>query len=146
MLALILTTNNDVPPGFSNSTLVGKLLVAFAPFYMFISDYVVVPLSVLSNWEKQIRDHVKPGALSYCVYYGATRNMSATELKKHNIVITTYQTVTKEHESSEGSASVGNKKRKINDGALFDVEWKVGPMIYVWCDCTHDMPYVARRS
>ena len=86
---------------------------------------LVVPLSVLSNWEKQIQDHVREGALSYCVYYGTSRNISPSELQKYDMVITTYQTVTKEH---EGAAMGGafNKKRKTSDRALFDVKWKVG--------------------
>ncbi|KAI0688029.1 SNF2 family N-terminal domain-containing protein [Cytidiella melzeri] len=106
MLALMLTTKDDVPTDFAKSNL------------------VVVPLSVLSNWEKQIQDHVKPGVLSYCVYYGPGRNMSASNLQKYDVVITTYQTVTKEHENSGGSAAVGSKKRKTSDRALFEVNWK----------------------
>lgn len=53
--------------------------------------------------------------------------MSAADLKKYDVVITTYQTVTKEHENSGGlAAAVGNKKRKTSDRALFEVDWKVG--------------------
>lgn len=87
----------------------------------------VVPLSVISNWEKQIQDHVKEGALSYYVYYGSGRNVSAAALQKYDVVITTYQTVTKEHETATTGGAV-NKKRKSSDRALFDVRWKVRPM------------------
>ena len=79
----------------------------------------------MSNWEKQIQDHIKPGALTYCVYYGTGRNMSAAELQKYDIVITTYQSVTREHETAGGAAVTGNKKRKTSDRALYDVKWKV---------------------
>ena len=51
----------------------------------------------MSNWEKQIEDHVKEGALTWCTYYGSTRNMTPEQLKKHDVVITTYQTVAGEH-------------------------------------------------
>ncbi|CCM03320.1 uncharacterized protein FIBRA_05448 [Fibroporia radiculosa] len=89
---------------------------------------VIVPLSVLSNWEKQIADHVQEGALTSCVYYGATRSMSPEELKKYDVIITTYQTVTKEHGDSfvtktevEGPSQ---KRSKKSENGLFDVAWK----------------------
>ena len=53
--------------------------------------FAVVPLSVMSNWEKQIEEHCVRGVLSSCVYYGATRSMSPQELMKYDVVITTYQ-------------------------------------------------------
>ncbi|KAI0940604.1 hypothetical protein AcW1_003757 [Taiwanofungus camphoratus] len=103
MLALILATKADIPPDYSRSTL------------------IVVPLSVLSNWEKQIQDHVREGVLTSCVYYGATRSMTPEELKKYDVVITTYQTVTKEH-GDVGDEPV-KKKKKVQRG-LFDIQWK----------------------
>jgi SNF2 family DNA or RNA helicase len=47
----------------------------------------VVPLSVLSNWETQIKDHVNPSAMKYCIYYGNARSMSATQLQKYDVVV-----------------------------------------------------------
>ena len=105
MLALILTTKTDLPIDHSRSTL------------------IVVPLSVLSNWEKQIADHVKEGALTHCVYYGSGRNMSPEQLKKYDVVLTTYQTVAKEH-GDFGTSGPSQKKQKT-ERALFDVKWKV---------------------
>ena len=105
MLALILATKTDVPVDHSRATL------------------IVVPLSVLSNWEKQIADHVKDGALTHCVYYGSGRNMSPEQLRKYDIVITTYQTVAKEH-SDSGLSGPSQKKQKT-ERALFGVRWKV---------------------
>ncbi|KAK1224593.1 hypothetical protein PQX77_012488 [Marasmius sp. AFHP31] len=103
MLALILATKRDVPSDFSNATL------------------VVVPLSVLSNWEKQIKDHCAANTLTYCTYYGASRDkLSAGDLERCDVVFTTYQTVTTEHDTSSGRAT---KKKKL-DRALFDVKWK----------------------
>ena len=51
----------------------------------------VVPLSVISNWEKQIDDHCVQGVISSCVYYGLGRDMTSKELKQYDVVITTYQ-------------------------------------------------------
>lgn len=83
----------------------------------------MAPLSVLSNWEKQIEDHCVSGSLTTCIYYGNTRYMSAEELRKYDVVITTYQTVAGEH--TDAAKDVPSKKRKKTDQALFDVQWKV---------------------
>ncbi|KAH8108075.1 SNF2 family N-terminal domain-containing protein [Cristinia sonorae] len=105
MLALILATKSDVPTEFSKSTL------------------IVVPLSVLSNWTKQIEDHVIPGKLSACVYYGSGRTMTVEELRQHDVVITTYQTIVSEHDNSTSTAGDGKKKRKVMK-ALLEMPWK----------------------
>ncbi|TFK54077.1 hypothetical protein OE88DRAFT_1695204 [Heliocybe sulcata] len=105
MLALILATKQDIEPEFCQSTL------------------IVVPLSILSNWEKQIQDHVVEGALTYYVYYGAGRSISPEQLKQYDVVITTYQVVTKEHAES-GSPGITGQKRKRSEKGLFDVAWK----------------------
>ncbi|KAJ3480104.1 hypothetical protein NLI96_g8578 [Meripilus lineatus] len=108
MLSLIVATRNDVSKDFSKSTL------------------IVVPLSVMSNWETQIQDHVGDGVLSYCLYYGSGRNMTAEELSRYDIVITTYQTVSGEHGDApakvEGDGP--SKKRKRVERSLFMVKWK----------------------
>ena len=58
--------------------------------------------------------------------------MSAAELQKYDIVITTYQSVTREHETAGGAAVTGNKKRKTGDRALYDVKWKVLVVIHFY--------------
>ncbi|TFK26482.1 hypothetical protein FA15DRAFT_667364 [Coprinopsis marcescibilis] len=102
MLALILATKSDNPSNFSKSTL------------------IVAPLSIISNWEKQIADHVTPGALRLYIYYGTGRKITAQDLKKYDIVITTYETVKGEHEDGPASST---KKRKFEQ-VLFDIPWK----------------------
>ena len=80
----------------------------------------------MSNWEKQIEDHVVPGQLSYCVYYGKNRTMTPTELRKYDIVITTYQTVTQDHDLSlVGKSGAPVAKKAKTDKGLLDVPWKV---------------------
>jgi len=69
-----------------------------------------------------MKDHCMPGTLSYAVYYGATRDMSAEELQKYDVVVTTYQTVVGDH---NGSEEASGKKRKKDQGSLFGVSWKV---------------------
>ncbi|GJE94457.1 SNF2 family N-terminal domain-containing protein [Phanerochaete sordida] len=107
MLALILATKLDIPLDYSRTTL------------------IVVPLSVLSNWEKQIEDHVKEGALSYCVYYGTGRKMTPDELKKYDVVLTTYQTAATEHGNlGKNGANGPSQKKQKTDKGLFDMRWK----------------------
>ncbi|KAK7005619.1 DNA repair protein rad5 [Favolaschia claudopus] len=105
MLALILATKVDVPKPkeFSNSTL------------------IVAPLSILSNWEKQIEDHCESGALTYYVYYGTKRDIGAKDLQKYDVVITTYQTVAGEHDDTNSGPA---KKKKKTEKNLFEILWK----------------------
>ncbi|KAJ7072219.1 SNF2 family N-terminal domain-containing protein [Mycena amicta] len=105
MLALILATKKDILKDFSNSTL------------------VVAPLSVLSNWEKQIEDHCVLGALSFYVYYGPKRDITAAELQRYDVVITTYQVIASEHDEQAGGGHAKKKKKKIQS-ALFEIKWK----------------------
>lgn len=126
MLALVLATKLDIPVDHSNTTLIGESFILLALLISLTQMPSVVPLSVMSNWEKQIEDHVQPGGLTSCVYYGKTRDMSPTELKRYDVVITTYQTVVQDHELSfVGKAGTPAAKRQKTDKGLFDVAWKV---------------------
>lgn len=89
---------------------------------------IVCPLSVLSNWEKQIADHVQRGKLKTIVYYGPGRNTSVEELQKADVVITTYQVVTGDHTKAVAAAAgveAGpSKKKRKTDGGLMNVKWR----------------------
>ena len=82
-----------------------------------------MPLSVLSNWEKQIKDHCNEGVLSYCIYYGAGRSMTADKMQKFDVVITTYQTVVQDDPNASKPEGSNKKKKKANHD-LFGVKWK----------------------
>ena len=76
------------------------------------------------HWEQQIKEHCRPGAITYCIYYGPNRStMSAQTLQRFDVIITTYQTVAAEHEAGGGAAV--QRKRKKSDNNLFLVQWKV---------------------
>ena len=53
---------------------------------------IICPKSVMSNWEKQVKDHAKRKSLTVYVYHGASRNRDPDELAKYDIVLTTYHT------------------------------------------------------
>ena len=101
-------------------------MLSCRPLTLNALSLVVVPLSIMSNWEKQIEDHVRPGALTSYVYYGKTRSMHPAELKNYDVVITTYQTVPQEHDLSVvGKGGAPAAKKQKTDKGLFDVAWKV---------------------
>ena len=109
---------------------VRNTIMLFSVVHLNRSLTTVVPLSLISNWEKQIDEHCVRGAVSACVYYGATRNMTPQQLMKYDIVITTYQVVSGDADfnavtqhgiNGEGPA----KKKKKNGRGVFGVKWKV---------------------
>lgn len=126
MIALILATKNDISSEYSNSTLIGVDTLMYPRIWLM--SIAVVPLSVLSNWEKQIQDHCMPNSLSYAMYYGSDRDLFAKDLQKYDVVVTTYQTVVGEHSGLADEAP--NKRRRKEMGPLFGVQWKVLVFVY----------------
>lgn len=115
-------------PRVLSSVRVTARIYSFVPSFAFLMT--VVPLSVISNWEKQIDEHCVRGALSVCVYYGASRNMTPQQLMTRDVVITTYQVVTGDCDFSCVTQNGGEgggpaKKKKKHGKGLFDVKWKV---------------------
>ncbi|KAF2485693.1 SNF2 family N-terminal domain-containing protein [Neohortaea acidophila] len=67
---------------------------------------VVAPLALIKQWEDEIKTKVaKSHALRVLVHHGPSRTKSAIELKKYDVVITTYQTLTSEHAASNPTSS-----------------------------------------
>ncbi|KAM4056828.1 DEAD/DEAH box helicase [Hirsutella rhossiliensis] len=79
------------------------------------STLIVCPLSTVTNWEEQIKQHIRPGALSYHVYHGSNRIKDAARLAAFDIVITTYGSVSNELSS--------RRKRKDGLYPLEEVGW-----------------------
>ncbi|KAF7536696.1 hypothetical protein G7054_g4308 [Neopestalotiopsis clavispora] len=73
---------------------------------------IVAPVSVLSNWEQQIKFHVKedqhPDVL---VYHSIGKHMSAAELERYHVVVTTY-------------GMLASEAKTRNSNRLFGVEWR----------------------
>lgn len=57
---------------------------------------LVSPLSTIANWEEQIKQHIKPGALKYYIYHGSGRIKDIKKLAEYDLVITTYGSVASE--------------------------------------------------
>lgn len=76
---------------------------------------LICPLSTVTNWEEQIKQHVQPNTLSYHIYHGPHRIKDAERLAQYDLVITTYGSV-----SSELSARFANKR---GPHPLEDIGW-----------------------
>jgi SNF2 family DNA or RNA helicase len=62
---------------------------------------VVAPLALIKQWESEIKTKIDPDhALKVLVHHGPNRTKSSLELKKYDVVITTYQSLTSEHANS----------------------------------------------
>ncbi|MBA0572805.1 hypothetical protein Golob_000113 [Gossypium lobatum] len=57
---------------------------------------VVCPPSVFSSWITQLEEHTSPGKLKVYMYYGGERTKEVEELKKYDIILTTYSTLATE--------------------------------------------------
>lgn len=68
------------------------------------STLIVAPVSVMSNWEQQIRRHVLPDKQpSVLVYHGGNK-MTAKELIKYDVVITSYGRLAQDPDNCGGEA------------------------------------------
>lgn len=74
---------------------------------------LVSPLSAVNNWVMQIKEHLKPNAISYYVFHGSSRTTDVEELSKYDLVITTYSIVLSEL-SGRGSKRGVSPLTKMN--------------------------------
>jgi SNF2 family DNA or RNA helicase len=79
------------------------------------STLLICPLSTVSNWEEQVKQHFEQGSLTYHVYHGSNRIKDPAKLAAFDIVITTYGSVSNELSS----------RRKGKDGSypLEEIGW-----------------------
>ncbi|XP_068662579.1 putative SWI/SNF-related matrix-associated actin-dependent regulator of chromatin subfamily A member 3-like 1 [Aristolochia californica] len=80
------------------------------------STLIVCPLSVFSTWTTQLEEHTKRGCLRVYLYYGE-RTSNAEELRKYDIVLTTYNTLASELEWTESPINEIEWLRVILDEA-----------------------------
>lgn len=71
------------------------------------STLIICPLSTITNWEEQIKQHTATGQLSYHIYHGPNRIKDVARLTQFDIVITTYGSVSNEL-SSRRKAKTGS--------------------------------------
>jgi SWI/SNF-related matrix-associated actin-dependent regulator of chromatin subfamily A3 len=83
---------------------------------------IVSPLSVMSNWEDQIKEHVKereqPKVLRY---HGASRGrVNSKTIKDWDVIITTYETLRMEHSASSnrGLCAINWQRIILDEGHI----------------------------
>ncbi|OEH78463.1 DNA repair related protein [Cyclospora cayetanensis] len=54
---------------------------------------IVVPLSLIGQWECEVSRHLAKGAATVLQYYGSARSKDPTFIAAHSIVLTSYQTL-----------------------------------------------------
>lgn len=57
---------------------------------------LICPLSTVTNWEEQLRQHINPDSLNYHIYHGPNREKNPWKLASYDLVITTYGSVSSE--------------------------------------------------
>lgn len=104
-VALILTNPRpalDAKPEHKNQKLPGKEVNK--------GTLVVAPLALIKQWEAEIKTKVtRSHALKVLVHHGPNRTKSSAELKRYDVVITTFQTLTSEHAGSNMTVSTGSR-------------------------------------
>ncbi|KAH7165543.1 SNF2 family N-terminal domain-containing protein [Dactylonectria macrodidyma] len=63
------------------------------------STLIVAPVSVMSNWQQQINQHVQPDQLPSVFVYHGDNKASAAMLMKYDVVITSYGKLSRERDS-----------------------------------------------
>jgi len=93
-----LPTDSDVLEQRKVPTAVGK------------GTLVVAPLALIRQWELEIKEKVERShALNVCVHHGPSRTKRFADLKKYDVVITTYQILVSEFGNSQMDSESGVK-------------------------------------
>eukprot|EP01125_Pyxidicula_operculata_P011048 TRINITY_DN360_c9_g1_i1.p1 TRINITY_DN360_c9_g1~~TRINITY_DN360_c9_g1_i1.p1 ORF type:complete len:1084 (-),score=287.94 TRINITY_DN360_c9_g1_i1:89-3340(-) len=72
------------------------------------STLIICPLSVLNQWESEIKKHADMDSIKLYIYHGANRDNSVEFLSDHNIVLTTYSTLAAEYPAKERNVGLLN--------------------------------------
>ncbi|XP_035791318.1 transcription termination factor 2-like isoform X1 [Anopheles albimanus] len=75
---------------------------------------IVCPASLMRQWEGEITNRVKRNSLAVCVHHGTQRDTKPRHIAKYDVVITTYNIVSRESKDAETGCG----------GGLFGVNWE----------------------
>lgn len=98
----------------------GEMDAAHAP------TLVVCPVSVISSWLDQLQSHLREGTFKVLVYHGSNRVRTAKQVCEHDVVITTYETLSADCRDSTTAPSTSKSpahKKRAENGPLFGVDW-----------------------
>jgi SWI/SNF-related matrix-associated actin-dependent regulator of chromatin subfamily A3 len=85
------------------------------------STLILAPLGVMSNWQNQIKQHVKEEhALSVLIYHGTKRaEINPKTVQEYDVVITTYDTVMSQFWNGQSKPSPTPRP-----SGLFSINWR----------------------
>lgn len=99
--ALALILNNPRPEPEEPSDEKPKDKKKKIPSTVCKSTLVVAPLALIKQWESEVKTRVLPShKLKILVHHGPSRTKRGEDLKKYDIVVTTYQILASEHAAS----------------------------------------------
>ncbi|MBW0497046.1 hypothetical protein O181_036761 [Austropuccinia psidii MF-1] len=74
---------------------------------------IICPPCLITNWQSEISKHAQAGALHAKIYHGPTcHSLSKANIFKHDIIITSYNTITQEF-----------KQRNTSTSFIFQISW-----------------------
>ena len=77
---------------------------------------IVAPLTVMSNWQQQVQQHVRQGlAPRILIYHGSQRKVAAHQFGQFGIIVTSYGTLATEHKASKSRLFATNWRRVVLD-------------------------------
>ena len=123
-ISLILTHPHPrYPPGSSYTALSPKSKSAAdeIPHNIGRGTLVIAPLALIKQWEREIADRVEDShKLRVCVHHGPNRAKDPRDLKRFDVVITTYETIRSEHGQSKLTEDSGGD---IDAVGCFGIRW-----------------------
>ncbi|KAI1120581.1 SNF2 family N-terminal domain-containing protein [Nemania abortiva] len=85
---------------------------------------IVAPLSTLTNWEDQIKRHLKFESVQFMTYHGPSRRKRNAPLRDSDIILTTYDTLRADYSGSFPGKNIKEKKGRSGGGMLHGIMWK----------------------
>jgi SWI/SNF-related matrix-associated actin-dependent regulator of chromatin subfamily A3 len=73
------------------------------------STLIVAPVSVMSNWEQQIRAHVQPDHQPSILVYHGDKKMTSKDLMNYDVVVTSYGKLAREVDSGVTAVLTSNE-------------------------------------
>ncbi|KAJ3010962.1 UNVERIFIED_CONTAM: hypothetical protein HDU68_001879 [Siphonaria sp. JEL0065] len=78
---------------------------------------IIAPVSLLNQWKSEITSKTATGSLSVLIHHGKTRAMTAAELMRYDVVLTTYGLVTSsfKEDGSSGKGGIAHEVIKLDE-------------------------------
>ena len=67
---------------------------------------LVAPVSTISNWEEQLKSHIRSNSITFTIYHGQNRQKTVQELHGYDLILTTYSTISAEYEKLKPLAKI----------------------------------------